>query len=271
MNTPPADEPQPDRPQLGWCGESYVSVRLFTKVDIWSVAGVLRLQRQLAESEIADAIVAMVPGWTTLLLWLDADAADPAAVDEAVARAATAGAERAIEFESRVVTLPTVYGRDGGPDLEFVADVNGLSVDDAVERLQAMQFAGMVSFSPGMANCMWVDKSRALTAPKYHSPRTTTPPGTVGLGGSSISLYSVASPGGFQMVGRLAVPIYQPRPALPAFANSPTLLRPGDRIVLQAVSLDALAVISEEVGRGTYRHVIEPGFCRVADGDLTWT
>jgi KipI family sensor histidine kinase inhibitor len=262
--------PAPDSPRFCWCGESYVTISLFTEVDIWSVAGVLRLQRQLAESDIADTIIAMVPGWTTLLLWLDADAADPAVVEEAIATAASTGAEREIEFESRIVTLPTVYGRETGPDLEFVAQANGLSVDDTVERLQATQFAGMVSFSPGMANCMWVDSSRALTAPKYDSPRTTTPPGTVGLGGSSISLYSVATPGGFQMVGRLAAPIYQPRPALPAFGDSPTLLRPGDRIVLQAIDQDALTVIAEEVARGTYRYAIEPGSCRVAAGELTW-
>jgi KipI family sensor histidine kinase inhibitor len=266
MPVPPAEGLR-----LSWCGESYVSIRLFNDVDIWSVAGVLRLQRQLAESDIADVIVAMVPGWTTLLLWLDADAADPAAVEEAIGTAAWTGAERAVEFESRIVTLPTVYSSDAGPDLEFVAKVNGLSVHDTVERLQAAQFAGMVSFSPGMANCMWVDSSRALTAPKYCSPRTTTPPGTIGLGGSSISLYSVATPGGFQMVGRLAVPIYQPRPTLPAFGDNPTLLRPGDRIVLQAVDPDALTVIADQVARGTYRYAIEPGSCRVADGELTWT
>ena len=261
---------QPEGLRFSWCGENYLTIRLFTDVDIWSVAGVLRLQQQLAESDIADIIVAMVPGWTTLLLWLNADAADPMAVEEAIARAASAGAERDIEFESRIVTLPTVYGHEGGPDLEFVAGVNGLSVNDTVERLQATQFAGMVSFSPGMANCMWVNSSRALTAPKYDSPRTTTPPGTVGLGGSSISLYSVATPGGFQMVGQLAVPIYQPRPTLPAFSDSPTLLRPGDRIILQAIDLDTLTVITEEVARGTYRYAIAPGSCRVADGKLTW-
>jgi KipI family sensor histidine kinase inhibitor len=259
-----------DGPQLSWCGESYVAIRLFSDVDIWSVAGVLRLQQQLAESDIAGCIVDTVPGWTTLLLWLDADTADPPAVEEAITAAASASGAREIEFESRIITLPTVYGGQAGPDLEFVAEVNGLSVAGTVERLQAMQYAGMVSFSPGMANCMWVDGSRALTAPKYDSPRTTTPVGTVGLGGSSISLYSVASPGGFQMVGQLAVPIYQPRPTLAAFRDSPTLLRPGDRIILRAIDEHALAAVTEEVAHGTYRYAIEAGSCRVADGELTW-
>jgi KipI family sensor histidine kinase inhibitor len=248
-----------------------VSIRLFDEVDMWSVAGVLSLQRQLANSRIADGVTATVPGWTTLLLWVDPERTDPSEVEQAVGSAVEAGGSREIEFESRVVRLPTLYGGEVGPDLLFVAEVNAMSTQETIERLQEPQFAGMVSFSPGMANCMWVDAQRALTAPKYASPRTTTPVGTVGLGGSSISLYSVATPGGFQMVGRLAVPIYQPHPTLEAFADSPTLLHPGDRIVLEAVEPDHYQDIKGQVAEGSYTYAITPGLCRVTHGELTWT
>jgi KipI family sensor histidine kinase inhibitor len=256
---------------MTWCGEGYLSVQLYEQVDIWSVTGVLRLQHQLSQSDIAPAIIATVPGWTTLLLWLEPELAGPDAVETAVRQAITASSGSRLEFESRVLTLPTVYGGPSGPDLDFVAEHNGLSAEQAVRRMEAPQFAGMVSFSPGMANCMWLDGQQALSAPKYESPRTTTPPGTVGLGGSSISLYSVATPGGFQMVGRMAVPIYQPRPTMAAFAGSPTLLRPGDRIVLRAIGPDEFTAIRTEVERGSYRYCIEPGRCRVASGELAWT
>jgi urea carboxylase len=261
----------PDAPTIQWCGDSYISVKLYEHVDIWSVAGVLRLQQQLAESDIAECIIAFVPGWTTLLLWLDPELAHPDAAETAVRQCAAEGADGLLEFESRVVTLPTVYGGAAGPDLDFVAACNTMSPLEAVHRLEAPQFAGMVSFSPGMANCMWLDEALALTAPKYDSPRTTTPPGTVGLGGSSISLYSVATPGGFQMVGRMAVPIYQAHPTLEAFAHSPTLLRPGDRIVLRAIGPDEFTAIRDELVRGTYEYSVTPGRCTIRDGDLLWS
>jgi KipI family sensor histidine kinase inhibitor len=232
---------------------------------------VLRLQQQLAVSDIAESIVASVPGWTSLLLWLDADRACPAAIETAILACASGGSTGILEFESRLVTLPTVYGGAAGPDLGFVADCNGMSPQEAVHRLEAPQFAGMVSFSPGMANCMWLDERLALSAPKYDSPRTTTPSGTVGLGGSSISLYSVATPGGFQMVGRIAVPIYQAFPTLEAFTDSPTLLRPGDRIVLRAIRPDEFAAIRDELARATYTYSIQPGRCTIADGELEWS
>ena len=259
-------------PRISWCGEEYVSVRLADHVDMHTVADVLRLQQLVSESAVAAAVVAAVPGWSTLLLWLDPDRpeAGQERIESTLREATKSAAERVITFESRVLTLPTQYGGDAGPDLELVAKVNNLSVTETVECLQSPQFAGMVSFSPGMANCMWVDQARALTAPKYDSPRTYTPPGTVGLGGSSISLYSVASPGGFQMVGRLAVPIYQAKPTLPAFEDSPTLIRPGDRIVLQAVEAHEADSIAEQVYRGSYAYDIGPGACRVEGGALTW-
>jgi KipI family sensor histidine kinase inhibitor len=260
-----------DAPKIAWCGDSYVSVQLFEHVDIWSVAGVLRVQQQLAESDITASIIASVPGWTTLLLWLDTERSSPSAVEAAIRRCTDREPGGILEFESRVLTLPTIYGGAAGPDLEFVAERNGISVQETVRRLEAPQFAGMVSFSPGMANCMWLDERLALSAPKYDSPRTTTPVGTVGLGGSSISLYSVATPGGFQMVGRMAVPIYQARPTLEAFAESPTLLRPGDRIVLRAIESDELAAISDELARGTYTYSVQPGLCIIDDGDLRWS
>jgi KipI family sensor histidine kinase inhibitor len=257
-------------PRISWCGESYVSVRLSDRVDMWSVAEVMRLQRLLVDSPARASIIATVPGWNTLLLWLDPDQVDPDHLEQMIHDAVTEGADRPIDFESRLVTLPTVYGGGDGPDLELVADVNRLTLDRTIERLEATQFAGMVSFSPGMANCMWLDPAHALTAPKYDSPRTYTPPGTVGLGGSSVSLYSVGSPGGFQMVGRLCVPIYQANPTLEAFAQSPTLLRSGDRIMLQSVTASERDSIAESVSRGSYRFDIRPGWCHVEAGALTW-
>jgi allophanate hydrolase subunit 1 len=114
----------------------------------------------------------------------------------------------------------------------------------------------MISFIPGQANCMWLEPELVLTAPKYTQPRTHTPEGTVGLGGSSIALYSVPSPGGFQMVGRMPVPTYSPHPTLPVFESSPILLRVGDRLRLKSIDRDEYDAIAQAVREGTYRYEI---------------
>jgi urea carboxylase len=115
----------------------------------------------------------------------------------------------------------------------------------------------MISFIPGQANCMWLEPELVLTAPKYAQPRTYTPEGTVGLGGSSVALYSVPSPGGFQMVGRMPVPTYSPHPILPAFESSPILLRVGDRLRLKSIDRDEYDAIAQAVREGTYRYEIQ--------------
>jgi KipI family sensor histidine kinase inhibitor len=263
--------PSDTYPKLTWCGEEYLIVHLGDRFDMTAVADALRLQKLVRETELAAAIVDSIPGWCSLLLRLDPFDPRTAEADSIILGAIELGSSEPIEFESRVITLPVYYGGPSGCDLEFVAEANNVSVGEAIDRLQEIQFAGMVSFTPGMANCMWLDQSRALSAPKYESPRTHTPVGTVGLGGSSIALYSVASPGGFQMVGCLAVPIYSAKPILAPFVESPTLLRSGDRLVLRSVSVEELDTLTEQVRDGDYEYRIDPGRCRVESGELTWT
>lgn len=147
-----------------------------------------------------------------------------------------------------------------------------MSVDEAISRLSKVQFVAMVAFTPGMPVCMWLDEHQALSAPQYESPRTHTPAGTVVLGGSSMNAHPVDSPGGFQMVGRLAVPIYSPEPSLAAFATDPVLLATGDRVVFRSVSRLEYEDIADEVRRGMYEYDIKPGRCIVgADRSLSWT
>ena len=171
-----------------------------------------------AESDIADVIVAMVPGWTTLLLWLDAMRRIPRPSRRPSALPLGPGGA-CCRIESRIVTLPAVYSSDAGPTWSLSRRSTAYPCTTRWKGCRPRNSPGW-SASRRMANCMWVDSSRALTAPKYCSPRTTTPPGTIGLGGSSISLYLGTTPGGFQMVGRLAVPIYEPGRPCPRSATT---------------------------------------------------
>jgi KipI family sensor histidine kinase inhibitor len=258
-------------PRVTWCGEEYLIAHLSANFGLYSAASALRLQHAVEQTELGEAIIDSIPGWCSLLLRFDSRLPVTDDAEEIVLGVIAAAEKQTVEFESRLITLPVSYGDDFGPDLDFVAQANEMSVREAVERLQEVQFAGMVSFTPGMANCMWLDSKNALSAPKYSSPRTYTPLGTVGLGGSSIALYSVPSPGGFQMVGRLAVPVYSPDPVLPPFEKSPTLISPGDRLVLASVDAEEFEEIGNAVAEGHYEFDIQPGRCRLDGKDLSWT
>ncbi len=228
-------------------------------LELNTVLHVVDVDHRLNQSTLSGYIVETIPTWCSILIHFDIELVGPIEfgerLDEFMSSVEAAGS---VTFESRLVTLPVLYGGAVGPDLDLVAKSNGLSTAETVRRLsQGTHFVGMISFIPGQANCMWLQPEFVLTAPKYAQPRTYTPEGTVGLGGSSIALYSVPSPGGFQMVGRMPVPIYSPYPVLPAFESSPILLRVGDRLRLNSIERDEYDAILQSVREGTYRYQID--------------
>lgn len=245
---------------LRWCGDQHLMLVLGESVDLQTVLHVVDVDRRLRQSDLASDIVDTVPTWCSILIHFNNERFGPiefaARLTQKLPELGNSGP---VTLDSRLITLPVLYGGNAGPDLELVAKANGLTVDETVRRLaEGTHFVGMISFIPGQANCMWLEPDMVLSAPKYAQPRTYTPEGTVGLGGSSIAIYSVASPGGFQMVGRMPVPTYSPYPVLPAFESSPILLRVGDQLRMKSIDRDEYESILQAVREGTYRYQVEP-------------
>jgi len=243
-----------------WCNDEYLAIELGDTVSVPLVVRGVALAQHLRNSPVARYLRDLSTSWGSVLVHFDAATITPWDFLDVVRAVVEETPVHGSVVASRQVTLPVCFGGKYGPDLEVVARANHLSCEETVRRLSGSpHLVGMISFSPGMANCMWLERAQALTAPKYATPRTYTPEGTVGLGGSSVALYSVPSPGGFQSVGRTPVPLYSPHPILPEFKQSPILLRTGDRLRFASVSQDEYDDILQEVREGRYRVVIEDG------------
>jgi inhibitor of KinA len=241
--------------ELRFAAEEHVVAQIGSSVDLATVVRVLTCREHLLESAAGAVIVEAIPSWCSLLIHFDSSKVSPRSFfSTMVGFFRDLAIEGPLRLRSRLVTLPVLYGGEFGPDLEFVARTNQVSASEAIKRLsEGTHLVGMISFIPGQANCMWLEPEMVLTSPKYETPRTATPEGTVGLGGSSIALYSVPSPGGFQMVGRMPVPIYSPHPVLPEFEQSPILLRVGDRLRLRAIDRREYDDALQAVREGRYR------------------
>lgn len=241
--------------ELRFAAEEHVVAQVGSGVDLATVVRVLTYREQLLESDTRAVIVEVIPSWCSLLIHFDSSKVSPRSFFSTMLGFFRGIAiDGPLRLKSRMVTLPVFYGGGFGPDLEFVARTNQVSLPEAIRRLsEGTHLVGMISFIPGQANCMWLEPDMVLTSPKYETPRTSTPEGTVGLGGSSIALYSVPSPGGFQMVGRMPVPIYSAHPVLPEFEQSPILLRVGDRLRLRAIDRAEYDDILQAVREGRYR------------------
>jgi inhibitor of KinA len=128
----------------------------------------------------------------------------------------------------RTVEIPVRYGGDSGPDLGVVAAAHGLSTEDVIRLHSAASYrVYMLGFAPGFAYLGGLPES--LATPRRAEPRTSVPAGSVGIGGSQTGIYPFTTPGGWQIIGRTALTLFDPR------QSPPTLLSIGDVVRFRAV------------------------------------
>ena len=152
-----------------------------------------------------------------------------------------------------VVEVPTVYGGEFGPDLSFVASHNHLSEDEVIAIHSGTDYlVYMLGFIPGFTYLGGMD-SRIAT-PRLSSPRTLIPAGSVGIAGEQTGTYPSDSPGGWQIIGRTPVTMYDMSKAQAALLKAGDYVRyvPIDESEfhrIKALGTDYVPVIREvEVG-----------------------
>ena len=178
-----------------------------------------------------------------------------------------------IEINSRIFSFPTVYLDKWTqeciedyskkivkkkPDPELITEVNNLENTDQFIRVHSgtEYWVASIGFWPGLPFMMALDPRCKLTVPKYNPPRTWTPKGTVGMGGSSTSIYPDRLPGGYQIFGIIPVPIWDTKKSFPVFENNICLFKPGDRVKFLPTTYEEFEHVSNKVEDGTYDYNI---------------
>jgi len=142
---------------------------------------------------------------------------------EAVVRERLAAHEDEAAPPPREIEIPVVYGGDGGPDLGDVARHTGLSPERVVElHVAADYFVYFVGFSTCFPYLGGLPP--ALATPRLSAPRKHVPVGSVAIGGAQAGIYPLASPGGWRLIGRTPLRLFDPE------RTPPPLLRMGDRV-----------------------------------------
>ena len=193
-------------------------------------------------------VVETVPTFSSLLVYYDprAIAYEPlcASIAELVPQATTG-----VLPPARTVELPCCYDAALGFDLEAAAGRLALPVDELVRlHASAEYLVYFIGFTPGLPYMTGMPER--INIPRLDTPRTKTPPGSVGIGGIQCCIYSVESPGGFWILGRTPLRLYD------ADAAEPTLLRPGDRVRFRPIPRAEFDAIAAAVAARTYRVVI---------------
>jgi inhibitor of KinA len=133
------------------------------------------------------------------------------------------------DFVPRIIELPVCYGGEFGVDLEFVARHTRLAPEQVIELHSGVNYVvEMIGFAPGFPYLSGLPPQ--LSTPRRATPRLAVASGSVGIGGAQTGVYSIDSPGGWQLIGRTPVALF--RPQLP----QPSLLRVGNRVRFRSIS-----------------------------------
>ncbi len=168
-----------------------------------------------------DEVTEVLPGMNNLTLSFEPLRVDAAAL---TARVMAAWPKLpAAGVTGRQIEIPVVYGGAEGPDLAEVAAHSGLTPAEVVRRHSAGEYVVyFLGFLPGFAFLGGLEP--ALATPRRAEPRVGVPAGSVGIGGEQTGVYPLASPGGWQLIGRTSLRLFDP------LAAEPTLLRTGDQV-----------------------------------------
>lgn len=140
--------------------------------------------------------------------------------------------------DTRIVEIPVAYGGDHGPDLAELATHAGIDIDAAIARhTSTIYTVAMLGFAPGFPYLLGLDASLAM--PRLATPRTRVVAGSVGIGGVQTGVYPNDGPGGWRLIGRTPLRLFD------AQRDPPSLLQAGDRVQFVAIDAAMFAAMDE--------------------------
>jgi inhibitor of KinA len=148
--------------------------------------------------------------------------------------------------EARGVVVPIAYGGEYGPDLNYVADLNGLSPGEVASiHCDAHYTVHMLGFTPDLPiSEAWI---QGISAPRKAEPALRIEAGSVGIAGDQTGIYPIESPGGWQIIGRT------PLCSLIPSREPEFLFRAGMKVRFRAVDNYEFWFICEEITSGDYK------------------
>ena len=222
---PPRIEAMGDRALLIQCGEA---------IDAATNAQALAIARAVESAKLA-GIIDIAPAYASVcvrydpLAWAAQTPAPFAHLAERLRTLVDNATNQAIG-DAGSVEIPVTYGGESGPDLADVAAHACLTIDEVVARHSGVEYrVAMLGFTPGFPYLLGLDAS--LHMPRRATPRTRVPAGSVAIGGAQAGVYPRETPGGWHLIGRTALNLFDPA------HDPPARLAPGMRVKFRPVCI----------------------------------
>ena len=235
-------------PRFSPAGDRAVAVELASEIS-FEVNTRVRALEYLIQQKGVPGVVETVPAYAALLVYYDPLVVGYEELCAGLTELLTQ-ADTAVLPPARRVEIPCCYtDPELGLDREAAAVRLGLDARTLVELHSGAEYhVYFIGFTPGLPYMMSPER---LRIPRLDTPRTKLPAGSVGLGGGQCCIYSVESPGGFWILGRTPLRLYDPE------GPEPVLLRPGDLVRFRPIDRAEFDRINAAVAARTHTPVIQ--------------
>lgn len=232
------------QPRFIPAGDSALCVELGNHISP-EVLGRVRALYQVIEDEKIAGVAELVPSYRSILVYYDPLRISPQELEARLA-GLSVGPTRANLRAPKVLEIPTVYGGQYGPDLGYVAEYNRLTPQEVVRIHSGTTYlVYMLGFTPGFPYLGGM--AATIATPRLPTPRSAIPAGSVGIAESQTGIYPTESPGGWRIIGRTPVQLFDPLRAPPVPVDV------GDYIRFVPVTEDIYMEIQEDVQAGSYQ------------------
>ncbi|MFN8008242.1 MAG: 5-oxoprolinase subunit PxpB [Terriglobia bacterium] len=215
------------RPRIRPAGDSMLLVEFGGELSPEINKHVLALDRQIRLASLP-GVIECVPSYRSLAVFYNPLQTSTSLLEQQILdQWGHAPGDK--EETGAIVKIPVVYGGKMGPDLEFVAKEHDLSTEEVIALHAAATYrVYLIGFSPGFPYLGGM--SHRIATPRRKTPRHRVPAGSVAIGGMQTGIYSADTPGGWNIIGRTPVKLFDPS------TFPPCLLKPGDQVVFQPVA-----------------------------------
>ena len=210
-----------DSPKILLCGDQAVSIEFGDSIDPKINRKVLQLFDRLRARPVP-GIKDLIPSYRSLLIQYDPLHLSLEELKNILA-AYLPGLEQWVSPPRNLIEVPVCYGGVFGPDLTEVADYHGLTPEEVIDLHSAVTYqVYLIGFTPGFPFLGGLDPR--LHTPRKKTPREKVPAGSVGLADQQTGIYSLDSPGGWRLIGRTPVRLFD------LSRGKPLFLEVGDRV-----------------------------------------
>ncbi len=224
-------------------GEQVLLATWNTGIDEKVNAEVLRYSNFISKN-FSKEIIEIVPAYCSLAVYLDEGVVAKHFLDKL--RDTRFETTKTASEQRYIVSVPVCYKGDFAPDIATIASANGLSVSEVISfHTKPLYKVSFIGFLPGFPYLGGLDKR--LHTPRKKTPQRYVEKGSVGIGGGQTGIYTLDSPGGWNILGR------SPLQFISSELDPPSLLLAGDYVKFFSVSKKEFIKIETQIENGTYK------------------